>query len=674
MHRLHDGPTVGMLEINARLKELVKTGHLHDARNLFDKLPHKDEVSWTNMISGYVNAFETSEALNLFSRVLIEPNVQMDPFILSIAFKACGISRNEKYGKCLHGYCVKTGTVNSVFVGSALLDMYMKIGEVWEGCRFFDELPLRNVISWTAIITGLVRAGYNKEGLMYFSEMWGEHIAYDSYTLAIALKACADLGFLNYGREIHTHVIKKGFDISSYVSNSLATMYNKCQKLRYGLHLFEKMDTKDVVSWTTMIATYVQMGQESLGIQMFLHMRESNVSPNGFTFSAAISACANILRLEWGEQLHAHVLHVGFADSLSVMNSLITVYSKCGQLDSASVLFSEMRTRDIVTWSTMIAGYAQVGSCKEAFELLSRMRREGPKPTEFALVSVLSACANSAILDQGKQLHAHLLTIGLDELTTIRSALINMYSKCGSIREASRIFYSGENDDIISWTAMINGYAEHGYSREAIGLFEKLSKVGLKPDSVSFIGVLSACSHVGFVDLGHHYFKMMKEEYKISPSKEHYGCMIDLLCRAGRLYDAEEMIKSMPFQQDDVVWSTLLRASRLHGDVELGRHAAEQVLKLNPNCAATHVLLANIYASKGKWKEAANAWKLMKSKGIMKEPGWSWVKGKGQVSKFVSGDRSHPQSEEMYNILDLLAPGAESLFLDILYPLQDEDE
>lgn len=665
VHQNHDCPQQYMFEINARLKGLVKTGNLHDARKLFDNLPKRDEVSWTNIIAGYVNSFDMSEALNLFSKVWVEPTIQMDPFILSLALKACGISTNEECGKSLHGYCVKTGFVNSVFVGSALVDMYMKFNQVCEGRRVFNEMPLRNVISWTTIITGLVRAGYNEEGLIYFAQMWREYIAYDSFTLAIALKACADLGHLNYGREIHTHVIKKGFDAGSYVSNSLATMYNKCGKLKYGLHLFQKMGNKDVVSWTTMIATYVQMGQDLLGIQMFLHMRESNVKANGFTFAAVISGCANILRLNWGQQLHAHVLHVGYADSLSVVNSLITVYSRCGQLDSALLLFNGMRTRDIVTWSTMIAGYAQGGSCKEAFELLSWMRLEGPKPTEFALVSVLSACSDLAILDQGKQLHAHLLTIGLDHRSMIRSALINMYSKCGSIGEASRIFYTGENDDIISWTAMINGYAEHGYSHEAISLFENLSKIGLVPDSVAFIGVLSACSHVGRVDLGHHYFNLMRDVYKIHPSKEHYGCMIDLLCRAGRLCEAEKMIKSMPFEQDDVVWSTLLRASRQHGNVEFGRLAAEQVLKLNPNCAATHVILANIYASRGKWKEAADAWKLMKSKGITKEPGWSWTKVKGQVSAFVSGDRSHLLSEEMYNILDLLASEAQSSLQDI---------
>lgn len=519
----------------------------------------------------------------------------------------------------------------------------------------FDEMPLRNVVSWTAIITGLVRAGFNKEGLIYFAEMWRDGVEYDSYTLAIALKACADMRYLKYGKEIHARAMKNGVDVTSYVVNSLATMYNKCERLQCGLFLFKSMNKRDVVSWTTIITSYFQMGQEKKGIDAFLQMRESNVSPNEYTYASVISGVANISRLDWGQQLHAHVLHIGLMNSLSVVNSVMTMYSKCGYCESAAIAFHEMTRRDIISWSTIISGYAQGGFAEKVFELLSWMRRGGPNPTEFALSSGLSVCGSIAILDQGKQLHAYVLMIGLDQRAMIRSALINMYSKCGSIGDALEIFKVAENDDIVSWTAMINGYAEHGYCQEAINLFEKIPVVGLRPDSVTFIGVLSACSHVGIVDLGFQYFDSMTNEYKINPTKEHYGCMIDLLCRAGRLREAEKMIRSMQYEQDDVVWSTLLRASRVHGDVECGKRAAEKILELDPYCAGTHITLANIYASRGKWKEAADMRKLMRSKGVIKEPGWSWIKVKDQISAFVAGDKLHQQYEEIYNILKLVA-------------------
>ncbi|XP_057976510.1 putative pentatricopeptide repeat-containing protein At3g47840 [Malania oleifera] len=667
---------VDVIAVNSQLKQLVRTGCLDDARQLFDKMPQRDEITWTTMISGYVSALECSKALVLFSNMWVDPTIRMDPFVLSVALKACGLDMNVNFGESLHGYSVKTGLVNSVFVGSALVDMYMKMGKISEGCRFFNEMPERNVVTWTAVITGLVRYGYNKEGLVFFSEISRSNADYDSYTYAIALKACADSGALNSGRAIHTQTMKKGFDVSSFVANSLATMYNKCGKLNYGLRLFEKMRMKDVVSWTTIITTYVQMGQEADAIEAFIRMRESDVTPNEYTFAAVVSGCANILRIEWGEQLHCHILQIGLMGSLSVANSIMFMYSKCGKLTSASMVFHRMITRDVVSWSTIIAGYSQGDSGQKAFDFLSQMRREGPKPTEFALASVLSVCGNMAILEQGKQLHAHVLTIGLDNTPMIQSGLINMYSKCGIIEAASRIFNEAENYDIVSWTTMINGYAEHGRSQEAIDLFERISSVGLKPDSVTFIGVLSACSHAGLVDLGFHYFNSMSKYYQFNPSKEHYGCMIDLLCRAGRLNDAEHMIRSMPYEPDDVVWSTLLRACRIHGDVDCGRRTTEQILELEPNCASAHITMANIYSAKGKWREAAEIRKMMRSKGVIKEPGWSWIKLKDQVSAFVAGDRSHAEGEDIYGLLDLLASDSEiSDFVQdlgsLLYDLED---
>ncbi|KAK7852465.1 putative pentatricopeptide repeat-containing protein At3g47840 [Quercus suber] len=665
---------VDMPEVNSQLKQLVKAGDLNAARRMFDKMPHRDEISWTNMISGYVNASDSCEALVLFSNMWVQPGVRMDHFVLSLALKACALNMNLYYGELLHGYSVKSSFVNSVFVGSALVDMYTKVGKIEQGCRVFDEMPVRNVVSWTAVITGLVQAGYAKEGLVYFSEMQRSKVEYDSYSFAIALKACADFGALNYGREIHTKTMKKGFNESSFVANTLATMYNKCGKLVYGMRLFEKMRTQDVVSWTTIITTLVQMGQEEHAIEAFMKMKESDVSPNEYTFAAIISGAANLAITECGEQLHAHVLRIGLVDSLSVANSIITMYSKCGQLTSASMVFHGMTRRDIVSWSTIIAAYSQGGYGEEAFEYLSWMRREGPKPNEFAFASVLSVCGSLAILEQGKQLHAHVLSIGLEHTAMIQSALINLYSKCGSIKDASKIFDVAENEDIVSWTAMINGYAEHGCSQKAIDLFVKIHTGGLKPDSVTFIGVLTACSHAGLVDLGFHYFNLMINEYRITPSKEHYGCMIDLLCRAGRLNDAERMIRSMPFQRDDVVWSTLLRACRIHGDVDRGILAAEEILKLDPNCAGTHITLANIYASKGRLSESANVRKIMKSKGVIKEPGWSWIKVKNLLSAFVAGDRSHPQGEDIYCMLDLLASRTEIAIQEVGSLLNDVED
>lgn len=648
-----------LLESNFLIKQLVKTGHLKDARKLFDEMPQRDVVSWTNVMSGYVNTSNYDEALHLFSRMWADSCIRLDPFVLSLALKACGLNNSLTNGKLLHGISVKNGLVNSVFVGSALLDMYAKSGNISESCEVFEGMPEKNVVSWTAIITGLVKAGNCKEGLLYFSEMWSSGLHCDAYSFAIALKACADLCDLEHGKEIHTQAIKKGFDLSSYVGNTLATMYNKCRKLDYGMYLFQRMRIPDVVGWTSLITSYVQMGEEEIAVQQFLRLRDSEVRPNEYTFAAVITACAHLGKMIWGEQLHAHVTKVGSFNALSVANSVMTLYSRCGQLKSASLVFESMTRKDIVSWSSIISGYSQSGYDKEAFGYFSLMRREGPKPTEFAYASMLSVSGSMAILEQGKQLHAHILKVGLEHTSLIQSALITMYSKCGSIKDASEVYSGTRNDDVVSWTSMVNGFAEHGDSLEALDLFEKMLQAGLRPDAVTFIGVLSACSHAGLVDKGYHYFNSMIQNFKISPSKEHYGCMIDLLCRAGRLIEAEDMIKTMRHEVDDVIWSTLLRACRIHGDVERAAQAAEMILKHNPNCAGTLTTLANIYSARGKWREAADIRKLMRSKGVIKDAGSSWIKVNDEFSAFVSGDNSHPDSNHIFSVLDLLTSGVD---------------
>ncbi|KFK28320.1 hypothetical protein AALP_AA8G500800 [Arabis alpina] len=588
-------------------------------------MPHRDTVSWTAIIKGYVTAFNSEEALIFFSAMRVDPGVSVDSSVLSVTFKACGQSFNIAYGECLHGYAVKTSLLRSVFVGSALLDMYKRYGKIEESCRVFSEMPYKNAVTWTTIITGLVHAGRHKEGLMYFSQLSRLQGLFDDFAFPTALKACASLRQVKYGKEIHTHVIVRDFGAILWVANSLCTMYTECGEMQEGLRFFESMSERDVGSWTSLITAYSRIGQEENAVKTFLRMRrDTEVSPNDQTFASMFSACASLSRLVWGEQLHG------------------------------------MRCRDIISWTTLIGGYSQAGLGEESFKYFSWMRQAGAKPIDFTLPSLLSVSGSMAVLEQGRQVHALALYLGLDKNPTIRSSLINMYSKCGSIIEASKVFEETDRADIVSLTAMINGYAEHGKCKEAIDLFEKSLKSCLRPDAVIFISVLNACSHSGQLGLGFHYFNLMQEKYNMRPAKEHYGCMVDLLCRAGQLSDAEKMINEMPWKKDDVVWTTLLKACKDKGDTERGRRAAERILELDPTSDIALVTLANIYSSIGKWKEAAIVRKNMQSKGVVKEPGWSSILIKDQVSAFVSGDRRHPQSGDIYSILELVVSVAEA--------------
>ncbi|CAA7056955.1 unnamed protein product [Microthlaspi erraticum] len=661
-HEARISNQVATSDANTQLQILINSGNLRAARQMFDKMPHRDVSSWTTIMQGYVAAANSDEALILFSAMRVDPNVSADSFVLCAALKACGQSSNAAYGECIHAFAEKTFLLRSVFVGSALVNMYKCIGKIELSCRVFSEMPYKNTVTWTTFITVLVHAGRYKEGLMYFSEMsrWG-HLS-DDYAFPTALKACVGLRQVRYGKEIHTHVIVKGFGAILCVANALATMYTECGEMQDGLRLFESMSERDVFSWTSLIVAYSRiMGQEEKAVNTFLQMRNSSqVHPNEQTFATMFAVCASLSRLVLGEQLHGNVFSLGLGDTLSVSNSMMKMYSACGKLDSASVLFRGMRCRDIISWSTIIGGYSQAGFVEEGFKYFSWMRQAGPKPTDFALASLLSVSGNMAVLEQGRQVHGLAIYLGLEQNPTIRSALINMYSKCGSIIEASKVFEEIDRADIVSLTAMINGYAEHGKCKEAIDLFEKSLELGFRPDDVTFISVLTACAHSGQLDLGFHYFNMMQDKYSMRPAKEHYGCMVDLLCRAGRLSEAEKMINEMPCKKDDVVWTTLLRACTAKRDVERGGRAAERIVELGLTSATAYVTLANIYSSRGKWKEAADVRKSMKSKGVIKEPGWSSILINGQISAFASGGQSHPQCEDIYSILELVVHGADA--------------
>lgn len=652
-------------ETNARLRQLVKSDRLLDARLLFDGMPHRDIVSWTVLISGYVSSSAPYEALSLFSSLVrsADPSLDPDPFVLSVAIKACAYGRGLRpHGRCLHGYTLKSGRVaGSVFIATALLDMYSKTGDHISALQVFDEMPYRNAVSWTSAISALIRAGRCRHAVKCFADMWAYGVPCDSHAYATALKACADARLLARGREIHAQTAKLGLETAPFVANTLAAMYTKCGVLGEGIVSLNRVRSLDVIAYTTIIAAYVQARRYEEAVRAFFRMQSNSleaVSPNNYTFAAVISACVGLAHLELGEQLHASVIRLGFVAARSVSNALVTLYARAGLLASAYTMFRETRAKDIVSWTAIISGFSLECEIEKAFALFDEMRRDGwPPPSEFTFSSLLSVCASSAALDIGRQLHARAIVAGSDADVMITSALIAMYSKSGSVEEAALVFEGRDSEEVVSWTAMIIGYAEHGRSAEAIELFERMQCMpGLAPDGVSFIGVLTACCHAGLVDRGLQYLESMKEQ-GVEAGREHYGCIVDLLGRARRVAEAEKVIEEMPKREvDAVAWASLMRAWAAKGDVEGVRRAAARVKELEPRGAGAYVVSANIYAGQGKWVEAAAERKWMREKGLRKEAGWSWVAvGKEALGVFVAGGRSHQKMDDaIYYMLELV--------------------
>ncbi|KAL0921477.1 hypothetical protein M5K25_008553 [Dendrobium thyrsiflorum] len=655
-------PSSSPFEANTHLKHLVKANRLADARQLFDQMHHRDEISWTTIISGYIAASNPNEALSLFYSFLTDSSLSPDSFILSLALKACAFNSSfHPDGHAIHALTLKSGALHSVFVGSSLLDFHSRAtpNDPSAALKVFEEMPQRNVVTWTSVIAALVRAGKCRDALLVFASM---PVPYDSHTYAIALKACANAGFLLTGREIHAGALKDGQSNISFVANSLVTLYSKSHHLYPALTIFEAMQTRDVASWTTLISTYSQTGRPSDAVAAFLRLlaNPKDGNPNDYTYAATISACSTLADATLGSQIHAHAARSGFASASSVSNALVTMYARAGLLPAAVAAFTETAAKDLVSWSAVIAAHAQEGRAAESFSLFDQMRCHGGVPaTEITLASLLSASASAAVLDAGRQTHALALAVGLESDPMVTSALIAMYSKCGGIDQAAAVFACVRPVDTISWTAMITGYAEHGRSVDAIQLFDVMRERNIKLDRVTYLGVLTACSHGGMVEDGLRYLDAMREE-GMEAEKEHYGCLVDMLGRAGRLKEAEGIVERIPAgMADEVAWTALLRACEVKGEAVVGRKAAGRAVEMDPGCAGVRVVMANLYAKGRRWREAARVRKEMREKGMRKEVGWSWVAGNGgEVEVFVAAGREHARANEVYEMIGLVDFGA----------------
>eukprot|EP01018_Ginkgo_biloba_P025611 Gb_06576 [translate_table: standard] len=331
------------------------------------------------------------------------------------------------------------------------------------------------------------------------------------------------------------------------------------------------------------------------------------------------------------------------------------MYSKCGLLKDARQMFDKMIERDRISWNSMIAGYAEHTHDEEALKLFEEMQRVGFKPDHFTFSNVLSVCAALAALGQGRHVHAQIISTGFESDVGVGNALVDMYAKCGSIEDARQVFDKMPKRNIISWNAMIVGYAQHGDGNETLVLFEQMQHAHVKPNKITFVGILAACNHRGLVDEGRHHFDSMSIDYGIIPEADHYSCMVGLLGRAGCLDEAEDLINKMPFEPDAVIWGGLLAACRLYNNMELGKRVAEYLFELEPQSSAAYVALSNIYASCGSWDYVAKMRKLMKDKVLKKEPGCSWIEVKNKVHVFIVEDQSHPQTKQIYETLEVLA-------------------
>nr|UPT49785.1 pentatricopeptide repeat protein AaPPR1440 [Agave angustifolia] len=569
----------------ALLTAYAQNGRLSRARQLFDQMPHRNTATWNAMVSAYVRSSNLSEAFHLFSRTPNKNRVSYSAMIWGFAKKGMMEEAEKFYSEMpdnwrdpvgsnalLDGY-LKSGdleeairifrrmSVRDVFSWSSMVDGYCKHGRIFEAIEAFSSTPERNVVSWTSMIQGLLNIGNWEDGFQLFLQMRRDGVRVNTRTLSVVLDACAGLGRSEEGLQVHGLVLVLGFDDDVFLGNTIILMYSSVRWIDAARRWFNDMSRKDVVSWNMIINGYLKHDDLDEAYALFQAMPEKD-------------------QVSW--------------------TSMLTGFSNKGSTSESVRLFEAMPEKDDVAWTAILSGFVGNGENVAAFHWFHRMMRKGIKPNPMSLSSVLSASASLAVLNQGLQIHALVAKLDLKSDVLIQTSLLSMYAKCGDLGNAYHIFSGISELNIVALNAMITGFAQHGMARDALELFQRTEADGCcKPNQVTFLEILSACSHAGLVEEGYQYFESMTSRYGIEPGPEHYNCMVDLLGRAGLLQAAQNLIGSMPFQPNSSAWGALLNASRLHSNPNLARLAAERIFELEPSNATPYSVLSNIYSEAG---------------------------------------------------------------------------
>lgn len=629
----------------------MKTDDTGDGRKVFDEMVERNVVSWTSLLAGYAQNGLNDQALRLFSQMHVE-GVKPNPFTLAAILGALADHGMIEKGVQVHSMVIKSGFESSLFVCNSLISMYSKSGMVRDARAVFDSTENRNAVTWNGMVAGYVTNGLDLEAFKMF--YWMRHAGQNLTQMIFVtlIKLCANIKELGFARQLHCRVLKSGFVLDQNIRTALMVVYNKCTEMDDAFKMFSSMqDVQSVVTWTAMINGFLQNGVTEQAVHLFCQMSRVGARPNHYTYSTILMAQPSISIF----QVHAQVIKTNYEKSPTVGTALLDAYIKIGKVEEAAKVFELIDEKDIVAWSAMLAGYAEIGETEGSVKIFLQLAKEGFTPNEFTFSSVIHACAApTAAVEQGKQFHALSIKSRLNNALCVSSALITMYAKRGNIESANEVFKRQGEKDLVSWNSMISGFAQHGQGKKALEVFADMQRQQLEMDGITFIGVISACTHAGLVDEGQRYFNMMVNDHNIFPTMEHYSCMVDLYSRAGMLGKAMDIINGMTLPASATVWRTLLAACHVHRNLELGKLAAEKLISLKPQDSAAYVLLSNIYAAAGNWQERAKVRKLMDGRKVKKEAGYSWIEVKNKTYSFLAGDLSHPLSERIYSKLEEL--------------------
>ncbi|KAA8520572.1 hypothetical protein F0562_014828 [Nyssa sinensis] len=570
---------------------------------------------------------------------------------------------------------------NNLFTSKLITFLTSNSGDINYARKIFAQLETPDTYICNTMIRGFSKSHCPNESLSLYYFMVRFGVPTDNYTYPVVLTACTRLREIELGRRVHCEVLKNGLESDLFVVNSLIQFYGNCGCFDFACEVFDGSPVKDVVTWNVMINAYIEKRLYGQAFDLYEEMKKlDNIQPDDVTMISLVSACTQLGDLERGKLLHSYSKEHDLDKNLGVANAILDMYCKCGDLELAQDVFNRMEKRDVLSWTSMLMGLTNSCYFQESLDLFRRMQFEKIQPDETTLGSVLSACAQMGALDQGKYVHLLIDRYKVKRDVVLETALVDMYAKCGSIDLALQVFDKMRDRNVFTWNAMIGGLAMHGHGEIAISLFDQMKHDKVIPDDVTFIGLLCACSHAGLVNKGLKMFRAMREIFHIEPRMEHYGCVVDLLCRARLVNDALTFIESMPIKANSVLWATLLGACRMGGHFEFAEKVGKRVIELEPDSSGRYVMLSNVYAGLSQWDNASKIRKQMKRRGFEKIPGCSWTELNGTIHQFVAGDRSHLQMEEIYAMIEEMTQrvnldgGHVSGVANVLFDIDEEEK
>ena len=499
-------------------------------------------------------------------------------------------------------------------------------------------------------------AGYARHrdplgALRIFREMRSRSVPPNEFSFPTALSACASSETHVLGIQLHGSVIRSGFLVNAFVSSSLVDFYTKCGELSTARKILETREEADVVGWNSLMAGFAREGRVNDALHLFDEMRRRGIKEDEFTLTALLNSLAASGLATEGKALHCAAVKVSLCDFAHVGNVLVDFYAKIGDIGEAREMFHSLKERDMVSWTSMITGCARHGQYEVGLRLFCQMRGAGVNVDHVVATGALSCCAALPALFLGQQLHANILQNGLHGFLSASNALVSMYAKSGCVDSAREIFDQMQRKDAVTWTAIIVGYAQNGRSGESLLLYRSMMEIGEKPDYVTLIGVLFACSHAGLEEDANEIFNSMEKLHGVAPGTEHFSCMVNLFCRAGDFDSVKELLARREFSPDAAVWKTVLAACRIHSSdvaASMVERAAAELFHVDPQDATAYTLLANAHAAGKRWEDARRVRRLMNSRGVRKEPGWSWMEARNSVHAFCAADVEHPRTKEIY--------------------------